>query len=155
MGYRHVSPRAQDGFTLMEVLIVMLVIGLLAAIAIPVFLGQQGKAHDSGAKSAVNRVAKQVEACRVEHSSYAECDEKDELDGAPDVDWGQQPGQAGVLKEATSTDGYIAYAVSEGKTNGKNHVYAWMKDPSGVTKRLCVDTSLAALDSGGCSGGAW
>ena len=145
----------EQGFSLIEVLIAMLVIGLLAAIAIPTLLGQQGKAHDSSAKEAVNRVAKEVETCRVEHSSYAACDEKDELEGAPDIDWGQDPGQAGVLKEMTSTDSYVAYAVSTAKTNGKNHVYAWMKDASGVTKRLCVDTSLAALNAGGCSGGTW
>jgi type IV pilus assembly protein PilA len=133
---------------------VLLVIGVLAAIAIPVFLGQQGKARDSSAKSAVSSLAKQVEACRVDKNSYSSCDEADEV-GAEDIDWGQSPGQAGVLKEMTSADGFVAYAVSETKTNGKNHVYAWVKDASGVTKRVCVDTSLAALDSGGCSGGTW
>jgi type IV pilus assembly protein PilA len=155
MASRRANLRAQHGFSLIEVLVVILVIGLLAAIAIPVFLGQQGKARDSGAKSAVNRVAKEVEACRVEKDSYTGCDERDELGGPNDIDWGQDPGQAGVLKEMTTANGFVAYAVSETKTNGKNHVYAWMKDASGVTKRLCVDTSLAALDSGGCSGGTW
>jgi type IV pilus assembly protein PilA len=43
--------RGEAGFTLVELLIVMLVIGLLAAIAIPSFLSQTAKARDSDAQA--------------------------------------------------------------------------------------------------------
>jgi prepilin-type N-terminal cleavage/methylation domain-containing protein len=34
-----------DGFTLVEIMVVMLILGMLAGIAIPSFLGQRDKAH--------------------------------------------------------------------------------------------------------------
>ena len=43
--------QSEEGFTLIELMVVVLIMGILMAIAIPTFLATQGSAHDVGAKS--------------------------------------------------------------------------------------------------------
>jgi prepilin-type N-terminal cleavage/methylation domain-containing protein len=51
-----------SGFTLVELLIVMLIIGILAGIAMPGFYNQRNKAHDAGAKELARAAQTAIES---------------------------------------------------------------------------------------------
>ena len=64
------SRSRDEGFTLVELLVVMLIIGVICAIAIPVFMSQRGKAAQTAAKSDLSNIALQANSVQVSNNAW-------------------------------------------------------------------------------------
>ena len=60
--------RESKGFTLVEILIVVIILGILAAIVVPQFSGASGDARTSAVRSTLQTVRGQLELFKVQHA---------------------------------------------------------------------------------------
>lgn len=81
--------KREDGFTLIEILVVILIIGILAAIAVPVFLNQRKKAQDAVLQSDIRQI-------KLAYQQYNTSNPK--MTVYPDLvlDWKNQPTETGA-----------------------------------------------------------
>ncbi len=87
----------EAGFTLVELLVVVVVIGVLLAIAVPAYLGMRGRAGDSAAKSNLRAAAAAAEAFYSDRLTYVGMNKA----ALTSIDAGIS-GSLGVVSTATS-----------------------------------------------------
>jgi type IV pilus assembly protein PilA len=77
--------KRDEGFTLIELMVVVLIIGILVAIALPTFLGARNRANDKAAQSGLRNALAAAKTCFTDNDSYAGCDD-DAVTGLPTIE---------------------------------------------------------------------
>jgi type IV pilus assembly protein PilA len=132
----------ERGFTSTEVAIVLVLIGMLAAIAVTAFAGQRDRAEAAEAKIAARTAEIAMESYYVEHQAYAGATVAElevvqpALRSAPSL----------TVREATSN----GYELESSSRSTRPVTFIVERSPTGTLSRSCTPG-----DGGGCRDGIW
>lgn len=128
-----ITRRAPKGFTLVEILIVVIILGILAAIVIPQFTSASEDARQNSAKSLLQTVRSQVELYKMQHG-----DQYPTSDGTATGDWTN----FSKLTGKTDADGTINAAGAYGPYLQQEPKNPWTQSGTVVfTEATFTDTS--------------
>ncbi len=124
--------RLQEGFTLVELMVVVAIIGILATIAIPQYQKFQAKSRQSEARLALNAVYTVMQTFATDNNSYTDC-----------------IGRIGYARDGTKFYYAVGMQASSGNVCGPNGTqscaeYAWPLDSTGAVVAAQVSTCADA-----------
>lgn len=152
--------KAQKGFTIIELLIVIAIIAILALLVLNNFQGAQAKARDQQRTTDINNIHSKLEEFYNERNYYPAALDAEDLGGIDegslaDPQGGQAPAESSVADAAaadaaaaptsdSNTDpgyAYITYGCTDGECAGYR-LKAFIEKPSSTTPNPYVKKSL-------------
>ncbi len=86
-GIKRSGDDSEGGFTLVEVMVVVLIIGILLAIGVPTFLGARNRAHDRAAQSGLRTAQNSALIIYTDHANFAEVTHVSLAANEPQLSW--------------------------------------------------------------------
>jgi type IV pilus assembly protein PilA len=134
---------------------VVIIIGLLAAIAIPAFMGQRDKANDAVAKSLVRNAATAVESAFVDTQAYNATNFDQAIEAIePNIEvvtsGAANASDDTVLYTSSSADSYVISS-----TSNSGAVYTLTKAADGTVTRTSTQPDGADADTDPDAGPDW
>jgi len=152
-GDGHINAR-ESGFTLVELLIVVMIIGMLAAIGVPMFLSDRVSAGDGTAKELLHtaQTAAVIYSLNSGSAGYTGMNPAALKQTEPSINTTAN-GQAVLVNATPTTTGYILTVVSSSADTFN------MTNANGALTRTCLVASANGNThtntGGGCTGGGW
>jgi type IV pilus assembly protein PilA len=152
MPYRLGRSRDESGFTLVELLVVILIVGILAAIAIPSFLGQKTKAYDVSAKELARTAEVTAEIYATDHNGEYKNMVPAELQKVePNLSSCVATPTSSCFKDSKEIEGGKGYEVVT-KAAGTGDEFTVRKKGNGEVLRTCVSSKTSCA---GAASGSW
>ena len=140
----------ESGFTLIELMVVVLIIAILIAIAIPTFLGARSRAQDKQAQSNLRNALVTEDEFYTDNQAYS-ADNAAMKALEPQLDWGNpKADQAGIV---ATLDAANSQTVILSSTSVSGTVFCLGKTASGATAgtyytKACTGSENTAAVSG-------
>ncbi len=133
----------QHGFTLIEMMVVVLLVGILLAIVLPSWLNQRAKGEDTDAKAMIRTTAMALEAYRVNEYTY-NATPAQLLEIEPSIE------QARQLVFAGAAD---TWDITELSASGTQ--FRAQRDATGVVTRTCTAHGFGLCKTVADADGNW
>jgi type IV pilus assembly protein PilA len=163
----------ESGFTLIELMVVLLIMAILLAIAIPTFLGVKGGAQDRAAQSNLTNATIDAKSYYVNNSNFGTTDSlvtaleaaEPELSFVDSSTASSYPNTLSVEVSSSGNEAILAMVSQNGSGGNSNCFFAEDNEssgadatttaPQGITYNVVSDAAASACDAAAAPASGW